>query len=184
VKHSYITHKRQWFSGGSFYLTRLKTLPSCNLKKGRQHKAVTIFSSQEHISSNSKNLFPLLRQKINLGVLGINVMKEEKFRNILTITSLSQLNRLLVVLVYCSVGITTGYGTDGRGSIPEKRYNFSPQCLYRLWDPPNLIYRVVFPGIKRPGLEADHSPPCSSGLKNARIYTSTPTYVFMAWLIS
>jgi hypothetical protein len=35
-------------------------------------------------------------------------------------------------------------------------------------------YRRVSPGIKRPGLEADHSPPSNAQIKNARSCTSTP----------
>jgi hypothetical protein len=35
-------------------------------------------------------------------------------------------------------------------------------------------------GIKRPGCEADHSPPSGAEVKNAWIYTSTPQYVFMS----
>jgi len=37
-----------------------------------------------------------------------------------------------------------------------------------------------FPGVKRPGREADHSTP-SSASKNGWSYTSTPQYAFMAW---
>jgi hypothetical protein len=37
-----------------------------------------------------------------------------------------------------------------------------------------------FPGVKRPGREADHSPPSSAEIKNAWCYTSIPEYVFMA----
>jgi len=37
-----------------------------------------------------------------------------------------------------------------------------------------------FPGVKRPGREADHSPPSSSKVKNAWNYTPTPQYVFIA----
>jgi hypothetical protein len=33
--------------------------------------------------------------------------------------------------------------------------------------------------VKRPGREADHSPPFSAEVKNTWIYTSTPSYVFM-----
>jgi hypothetical protein len=36
------------------------------------------------------------------------------------------------------------------------------------------------PGLKRPGLEADYSPPTSAEVKNMWIYTSTPPYAFMA----
>jgi hypothetical protein len=38
-------------------------------------------------------------------------------------------------------------------------------------------------GVKRLGLEADHSPPSSVEVKNAWSYTSTPQYVFMAWCL-
>jgi hypothetical protein len=37
-----------------------------------------------------------------------------------------------------------------------------------------------FSGVKRPELEADHSPPVSADIKKMWIYTSTPPYVFMA----
>jgi hypothetical protein len=37
-----------------------------------------------------------------------------------------------------------------------------------------------FPGVKRQGREADHSPPTSAEVKKISIYTSTPSYVFMA----
>jgi hypothetical protein len=39
---------------------------------------------------------------------------------------------------------------------------------------------AVSPGVKRPGREAEHSPPASAEVKKMWIYTSTPTYVFMA----
>jgi hypothetical protein len=35
-------------------------------------------------------------------------------------------------------------------------------------------------GVKRSGHEADHSPLFSAEVKNARSYTSTPLYIFMA----
>jgi hypothetical protein len=41
--------------------------------------------------------------------------------------------------------------------------------------------RGSFSGEKRPGREADHSPPSSAEAKNAWSYTSTPPYAFMAW---
>jgi hypothetical protein len=37
-----------------------------------------------------------------------------------------------------------------------------------------------FPGVKRQGREADHSPSTSAEVKEMWIYTSTPLYVFMA----
>jgi hypothetical protein len=38
-------------------------------------------------------------------------------------------------------------------------------------------------GVKRPGREADHSPPSSGKVKNAWTYIFTPQYVFMAWCL-
>jgi len=40
---------------------------------------------------------------------------------------------------------------------------------------------ALTPGLKRPGREANHSPPSNAEVKNKWSYTSTPTYVFMAW---
>jgi len=36
-------------------------------------------------------------------------------------------------------------------------------------------------GVKRPGGEADHSPPSSVEVKNTLSYTHTPQYAFMKW---
>jgi hypothetical protein len=38
---------------------------------------------------------------------------------------------------------------------------------------------VLSAGVKRPGREADHSPPANVEVKKIWIYTSTPSYVFM-----
>jgi hypothetical protein len=40
-----------------------------------------------------------------------------------------------------------------------------------------------FPGVMRPGREADHSPPTSAEVKKVWIYTSTPPYSFMAYCL-
>jgi hypothetical protein len=37
-----------------------------------------------------------------------------------------------------------------------------------------------FPGVKRPGREADHWPPASAEVKKSWVYQSTPLYAFMA----
>jgi hypothetical protein len=37
--------------------------------------------------------------------------------------------------------------------------------------------------VKRPGREADHSPPSGAEVKNVWSYTSTPHYVFTAWCL-
>jgi hypothetical protein len=39
---------------------------------------------------------------------------------------------------------------------------------------------ALSPAVKRPGREADHSPPSSAEVKNAWMYTSIPSYAFMA----
>jgi hypothetical protein len=40
------------------------------------------------------------------------------------------------------------------------------------------------PGLKRPGREADHSPPASAQVKKTWAYTATtPPYIFMAWCL-
>jgi hypothetical protein len=40
--------------------------------------------------------------------------------------------------------------------------------------PTHWVPRVLSPGVKRPGREADHSPPSSAEVENAWSYTSTP----------
>jgi hypothetical protein len=43
-----------------------------------------------------------------------------------------------------------------------------------------IVTGSTFPGVKRPAREADHSPPTSADVKKTWVYTSTPTYIFMA----
>jgi hypothetical protein len=88
-----------------------------------------------------------------------------------------------------SVGIALGYGLDDRGSrvrFPAGAGNFS--LRHRVQNvsgahlaPYPMGTRGSFPGVKRPGREADHSHPSSAEVKNAWSYTSIPQYVFMAW---
>jgi hypothetical protein len=40
---------------------------------------------------------------------------------------------------------------------------------------------VVSPGVKRPGREADYSPPSTAEVNNTWIYTSNPPYIFVMW---
>jgi hypothetical protein len=42
---------------------------------------------------------------------------------------------------------------------------------------------VLYPGVNRPGREADHSPPSSTEVKNACSYTSAHSYAFMEWCL-
>jgi hypothetical protein len=81
-----------------------------------------------------------------------------------------------------SVGIALGYGLDDRGSgvrFAAGAGNFSLHCHIQTgsgstqppiqWVPgaPSLV-------VKRPGCEADHSPPSSAEVKNEWSYNSTP----------
>jgi hypothetical protein len=49
--------------------------------------------------------------------------------------------------------------------------------------PIQWVPEVLTPGVKRLDHEADHSLPSSAEVKNARSYTSTPQYVFVAWCL-
>jgi hypothetical protein len=85
------------------------------------------------------------------------------------------------------VGIVTVYRLDDQGvgvQVPEESSVFSsPRHPDWLWDPPSLLfngYQVFFsPGVKRPGREADHSPPTSAEVKKTWLHRSTPPYAFM-----
>jgi hypothetical protein len=81
-----------------------------------------------------------------------------------------------------SVGIATGYGQDDWGSRVLRElgiFLFTTASRTALGSTQPPIQWV--PGAKRPGREACHSHPTSAEGKNARSYTSTPQYVFMAW---
>jgi hypothetical protein len=57
----------------------------------------------------------------------------------------------------------------------------SRQALGPTQPPIQWVPGALSLGVKRPGREADHSPPSSAEVKNAWSYTSTPQYAFMAW---
>jgi hypothetical protein len=48
--------------------------------------------------------------------------------------------------------------------------------------PTQRVPGALSPWVKRPGRDADHSPPSSAEV-NAWSYTSTPQYAFMAWCL-
>jgi hypothetical protein len=63
-----------------------------------------------------------------------------------------------------------------------KNFHFSFSSRPALGSPQCLIQRVpgaIFPGVKRPGREAYHSPSTSSEIKKRRVYTSTPPCALM-----
>jgi hypothetical protein len=59
----------------------------------------------------------------------------------------------------------------------------SRMALGPIQPPIQWVPEALSLGVKRPGREADHSPPSIAEVKNARSYTSTPQYVFMAWCL-
>jgi hypothetical protein len=81
-------------------------------------------------------------------------------------------------------GIATGYGLHGRGvgvRVPVEARYFSTSSRPALGPTQPPIQRVpaaLFPGVRRPGREADHSPPTTAEIKNTSIYTSTPPDAF------
>jgi hypothetical protein len=86
-----------------------------------------------------------------------------------------------------AVGIATGYALDGRRAeirVPVKAKFFPYPFVQTGPGAHSASYpmgtEVSFPGVKRPGSEARHSPPTSDDDENKWIYTSTPPYVFMA----
>jgi hypothetical protein len=69
------------------------------------------------------------------------------------------------------------------GSSPGKGREFfsSPLCPGPSQLPIIWVSGALSVWVKRPGREADHSPPSSAWVNNAWRYTSAPQYVFMAW---
>jgi hypothetical protein len=70
-----------------------------------------------------------------------------------------------------SVATATGYGLDSRGSIPSRSNIFlfsisSKLTLRPALQPIQWVLRVISPMEKRPGREADQSPPSSVEVKN------------------
>jgi hypothetical protein len=70
-------------------------------------------------------------------------------------------------------------GLAARGSVPcSVRFFYCAQRADPLWGRPSLLsdgYRGLFPpGIKRPGREADHSPPSSAEVKKGKAIPPLP----------
>jgi hypothetical protein len=59
----------------------------------------------------------------------------------------------------------------------------SRQALRPTQPPVQWVPGALSLGVKRPGREADHSPPSSAEVKNAWSYTSTPARVFTVWCL-
>jgi hypothetical protein len=87
-----------------------------------------------------------------------------------------------------TLGMVTGYGLDDRGGrswSPGRIKNFlfsksSRPALRSTQHSIQWVQGALSLAVKRPGREADHSPPASAEVKKLWIYTSTPPYAFMA----
>jgi len=79
-----------------------------------------------------------------------------------------------------SVTIVTGYGLEDRSSICSKGKNNFHHCPGSGASSYSNGYRVIFPRIKQPELQAENKPPSNSWLKNVWNVTSNPPHVFMA----
>jgi hypothetical protein len=83
--------------------------------------------------------------------------------------------------------IAQWYGLDDRGNLPPQGLETflfttaSRPALGPTQPPIQWVPGALSLEVKRPGREADHSPPTSAEVKNAWSYTSTPKYAFMAW---
>jgi hypothetical protein len=73
------------------------------------------------------------------------------------------------------VGLATGYGLDDRGVGVRVHVG----CGVHPASYP-VGTGALSPGLKRPGREADHSPPASAEVKKTWIYTSTLPYAILA----
>jgi hypothetical protein len=76
------------------------------------------------------------------------------------------------------VGIATGYTLEDREvgvrvSVGYRIFSTSSRTVLGPTQPP------ISPGVKRPGLEADHSSPTSAEVKKIWVYTTILPYAFM-----
>jgi hypothetical protein len=79
---------------------------------------------------------------------------------------------VLYMTIVCGVGIATGYDLTARGSILDRGKIFVFSTASRPTLGPTQLPLQWVPGfysreVKRPGREADHSPPSSAEVKNS-----------------
>jgi hypothetical protein len=89
-----------------------------------------------------------------------------------------------------SVNIVTATGWTTRDSIAGWGGDFSlftiavSRLALRPMQPPvQWVPGALSQGVKRPGIEADHSSPPSAEVKNAWSYISTPPYILIEWCL-
>jgi hypothetical protein len=131
-------------------------------------------------------------EQIGIWCIWDNIWKHKLLSSVvsvlLIIVSVIEFRTIQPYIRDSAVSITTGYGLDDQGvgsSSPAggKNFHFSMSTRPALGVHP-ASYPIgtggSFPGVKRPGPEADKSPPTSTEIKKIWICTSTPPYDFMA----
>jgi hypothetical protein len=97
--------------------------------------------------------------------------------------SVKKSNRHVIFYLFMSrdsaVGIATGYGLDGRDSIPERGRVFLPFIASRpalgyIQPPTGLVPRTISRRDKAAGHEPGHSPPPISEVKNGEAVLLLP----------
>jgi hypothetical protein len=94
-----------------------------------------------------------------------------------------------VYLYITIIGHTAQIGLAGRlrswssspGGSKNFHFSMSSRLTRRSTQPPiQCVTGALSPEVKRPGRDADHSPPTSAEVKKTWIYSSIPPYAFMA----
>jgi hypothetical protein len=84
---------------------------------------------------------------------------------------------------YWATGLVIG-GFESRQGLGISLFTTASRPALGPTQPPiQCVPGALSLGIKRPGREADHSPPSSVEVKNMWIFTSTPQYASMAWCL-
>jgi hypothetical protein len=78
-------------------------------------------------------------------------------------------------LRYCALGYGLDDGFEPHQGIGNVLFTTASRPVLGPTHPPiQLMPRTLYLGVKRPGREADHSPPSSAEVKNTWSYISTP----------
>jgi hypothetical protein len=75
-------------------------------------------------------------------------------------------------------------GFDSRRGLGMFLFTTASRTALGPTQPPiQWVPGALYLAVRRPGREADHSPPSCAEVENAWSYTSIPPYVFMAWCL-
>jgi hypothetical protein len=85
------------------------------------------------------------------------------------------------IAITCEPGQHSWYSDWSPGMVKNFLFSMSSRLSLGPTQPPiQWVEGTLSPGVKRPGREADPSPPTSAKIKKTWIYICTPTYVFLA----